>query len=171
MNQLIIRKHPILNRVRDQEAAARELLALYEEHGELRAELVLERARDPASALHEAFEWDDSEAAHRWRLDQARALIRSVRVAAEDKPREEREVFVHVSEKHGYHTMETVIRRPDFYALAFGEASQRLRSAEEAVERLRTAALETGEHSAERLLKIEAALEALRTARVAVETA
>jgi hypothetical protein len=33
-------------------------------------------ARDESTALHSAFEWNDDEAAHQYRLDQARRLIR-----------------------------------------------------------------------------------------------
>lgn len=36
----------------------------------------VEAARDPANPLHPQFEWDDVVAGHRYRLDQARALIR-----------------------------------------------------------------------------------------------
>lgn len=39
---------------------------------------VLDAAADPASPLHHHFEWDDTEAAHRFRLHQASTLIRSV---------------------------------------------------------------------------------------------
>lgn len=53
---------------------------IYERHGRLTGALVLESATDPAHPLHTYFEWDDTEAAHRFRLDQAGALIRSVRV-------------------------------------------------------------------------------------------
>ena len=37
-------------------------------------------ARDPASALHRCFTWDDGDAAAQWRLEEARKLIRSVTV-------------------------------------------------------------------------------------------
>jgi hypothetical protein len=36
--------------------------------GELRAEDVVEFARNPESALHNCFTWDDKEAASQWRL-------------------------------------------------------------------------------------------------------
>lgn len=48
--------------------------------GRLTPEVVLEAARDPDSPLHSSFEWDDSKAAAAHRTNQARALIRSVRV-------------------------------------------------------------------------------------------
>lgn len=57
------------------ESAVRELAS-----GKLTARDVLERARDPDSALHRYFEWDDSEAAEKFRLIQAHGLIKRARV-------------------------------------------------------------------------------------------
>lgn len=59
-------------------SAVDELLRLYNRDGKLTAEQVVSEATDPSSPLHGAFEWDDSMAAHRFRLDQARDLIRRV---------------------------------------------------------------------------------------------
>lgn len=54
-----------------------ELLDLYESKGRvLLAEDVLEFAKDPKTALHRHFTWDDDEAANLWRLQQARNIIR-----------------------------------------------------------------------------------------------
>jgi len=44
--------------------------------GVLRPEDVVEEARDPRSPLHDQFDWDNTEAARKWRLHQARNLIR-----------------------------------------------------------------------------------------------
>ena len=59
------------------------LQALYDEHGILTPELVLSAASDPAHVLHSRFEWDDTEAARRYRLAQASGLIRSVTIVIE----------------------------------------------------------------------------------------
>lgn len=56
-----------------------ELLAIREEHGKLTPHLVLEVATSPDHPLHNRFEWDDGAAAHKYRLNQARELIRVVR--------------------------------------------------------------------------------------------
>ena len=48
--------------------------------GALTPAAVVDAARDPTSPLHASFEWDNTEAAHQYRLDQARTLIRSVRI-------------------------------------------------------------------------------------------
>lgn len=52
--------------------------------GDLRPEAVVEAARTKRSPLHEFFEWDDSAAAHEYRLTQARHLIRSIEVITVD---------------------------------------------------------------------------------------
>lgn len=41
-------------------------------------------ARDEASPLHPAFEWDDAKAAHAHRLEQASYLIRSVVIVSDE---------------------------------------------------------------------------------------
>jgi hypothetical protein len=46
--------------------------------GELKPEAVVDAARSLTSPLHQQFEWDDSEAAKRYRLEQARQLIRVI---------------------------------------------------------------------------------------------
>jgi len=46
--------------------------------GKLTAQAVVDAARDESHPLHGYFEWDDSKAAHQYRLHQARALIRVV---------------------------------------------------------------------------------------------
>lgn len=43
--------------------------------GLLKPQDVVERAKDPNSALHDHFEWDDSQAAEKYRLQQARDMI------------------------------------------------------------------------------------------------
>ena len=60
----------------NQEDILSELAQLQEEHGTLRAEDVVEFAKNEAPALHGAFEWDDTEAARQHRLSQARKIIR-----------------------------------------------------------------------------------------------
>lgn len=56
------------------------LAKLEEDGGTLTPQAVVEAAKNPSHALHEYFEWDDSSAAHAWRVEQARVLIRSVKL-------------------------------------------------------------------------------------------
>ncbi len=52
--------------------------------GKLRPQAVVDAAKDEDSPLHNAFCWDDAEAARLYRLDQARRLIRSFKVVIEE---------------------------------------------------------------------------------------
>jgi len=95
-----------------------ELTRIVERHGGvLRPEDVVDEARDPRSPLHDQFDWDDSEAAHKWRLHQARNLIRvCVRyVETPDRERKPCRVFVslttdRVSNGGGYRALDDVLR-------------------------------------------------------------
>lgn len=53
---------------------------LEQENGNLDPSDVVTEARDPASPLHNFFEWDDDQAAQQWRIGQARLLIRRVKI-------------------------------------------------------------------------------------------
>lgn len=55
-------------------------LAKIESKGRLTPDAVIEDASDPKSPLHPYFDWDDTVAARKWRISQARDLISSVRV-------------------------------------------------------------------------------------------
>lgn len=55
--------------------------------GRLTPDAVVAAAADPSHILHESFTWDDEKAAHQHRLDQARALIKSVRVQIQTESR------------------------------------------------------------------------------------
>ncbi len=52
---------------------------------ELTPESVVDSARAKHSVLHPIFEWDDTEASRRFRLDQARLLLRSYTIVYETK--------------------------------------------------------------------------------------
>lgn len=73
----------------DPEKIGRALDRVATEHdGRLHPGDVVEAARDPKNALHPHFEWNDEAAAEAYRIDQARTLIRLVRISDEalDEP-------------------------------------------------------------------------------------
>lgn len=82
--------------------------------GVLKPENVIESARALTSPLHSKFTWDDTEAAHLYRLEEARRLIRvTVQVLSNGSNEEER---VWVSLQHdqnqeggGYRTLVSVL--------------------------------------------------------------
>lgn len=83
--------------------------------GILRARDVVQKAQDPDTALHSQFDWDDTRAAARWRLHQARRLIR---VLVEVVPAQQRQVQARIywslgpdrsANGGGYRTLRTVL--------------------------------------------------------------
>ncbi len=72
---------------------------------ELTAELVVKDARREKSPLHSVFEWDDDAAAHQYRLEQARLLLRHIVFVPEDKPdAEPMRYYVHLDNGRSYYT-------------------------------------------------------------------
>lgn len=57
------------------------LMAIRKQHGQLTPEIVVQEATPEEHPLHAHFEWDDTVAAAAWRREQARQMIRSVRVS------------------------------------------------------------------------------------------
>jgi hypothetical protein len=66
--------------IRKNDLLQRELTKLVRLDGSLRPEDILDAAKSAAHPLHSCFVWDDTEAAARYRLLQAKALVRYVRI-------------------------------------------------------------------------------------------
>ena len=55
---------------------------------------ILDKARDEQTELHKCFDWDDAEAAEKWRLQQARHIVCNLVIKEKsDTPRPEVRVF------------------------------------------------------------------------------
>ena len=93
----------------------KELEQIRQSHGGiLRPGDVVEYATDPETTLHGQFQWNDTEAAHQYRLWQARELIR---VVVNLLPHSDEPTRVYVSLSHdrrreggGYRTLDNVMR-------------------------------------------------------------
>lgn len=68
--------------------------------GLLRPHDVVKFARDPKTALHKKFTWDDSKAAEEYRLWEARSLIR-VAVIVEENTTESVRAYVSITDSRG----------------------------------------------------------------------
>jgi len=82
--------------------------------GILKAEAVVEYAKNPDTALHNHFEWDDTEAARQYRLVQARHVVRVVLKAFSVQPPIVTRIFVSLPEDRvlpggGYRAMVDVM--------------------------------------------------------------
>ena len=93
-----------------------ELAALERKHRKLTEQMVVDASRDPESALHPLFLWDnDEEAARLGRLEIARTLIVSVHITAEEA--EAFDLDVQVRKYHGlgdgYRSLDRVMNKED----------------------------------------------------------
>lgn len=96
--------------------AQKELLALAarKKGGKLQPSEIVEYARDEETALHECFEWNDSAAAVKHRIWQARMLIRAVVVIEPQTERHIKPLWSLASDRKGggYRTIEAIVKSP-----------------------------------------------------------
>jgi hypothetical protein len=64
----------------ERDQARSELLKISEKYGFITPEKVVEEATDEESPIHGYFKWDDAEAGNLFRINQARFLIRTVKL-------------------------------------------------------------------------------------------
>ena len=97
----------------DEVSLQKALQELYDREGRLTAELVVREAEDGSSPLHRYFEWDDSSAGRKFRLFQARALIRRITIKVERAPDRLIKVraYTHVPEVKSYLQTPTALER------------------------------------------------------------
>lgn len=101
--------------------------AMDDRDGRIDTAALVEFASDPSKEIHKCFTWDNDEAAHKYRLGEARKLIRSVRiVVAEDQPSRPLAVNVRVQDAQHYATPDRLKRNPDERAAAVRDAMNRL---------------------------------------------
>lgn len=98
-----------------------------QQKGRLTPPAVVEAARDTRNPLHKHFEWDDHLAADAYRLDQARTLIRSIRLVSEDDI-EAAPAFLSVADKGGtsYRTYAEVMDSADLQNTVLAAAERDL---------------------------------------------
>ncbi len=99
--------------------------------GPLTADRVLSDAMNARSPLHRYFEWDDQKAAHHYRLEQARRLIRSIEVVLEDAKGKQVPMRAYYSVRdsegqRGYEAMQFVFSSPDLADQVIEEAHAQL---------------------------------------------
>lgn len=120
------------------------LLEIRNERGELTPDAVVEVAKDPDSPLHKYFEWSDSGAAHKYRVYQARNLIKRVRVDVNITKTEVRPVPAYVESPskdggaQGYSYTPELKKDPD---AAWKAVQRELDYANRALERARNVAI------------------------------
>jgi len=83
--------------------------------GRIEPEAVVEAARNPKNSLHAHFEWDDKKAAAAHRIDQARGIIRIIRVESDDTESGTMRAFHSITDDRGtaYRPAKTVLGSPE----------------------------------------------------------
>lgn len=96
--------------------------------GKLKPKAVVDAARDTKSPLHRHFEWDDSAAAEAYRLDQARNLIRIVRVEDEAAEEGSHRAFLSINDASGvaYRPLDVVQRSTELQSALMAQADRDL---------------------------------------------
>jgi hypothetical protein len=97
--------------------------------GKLTPKAVVEAARNNKSPLHKHFEWDDAKAAESYRLEQARELIRIIRVEEESGP--VRAFFSIADRGTSYRALEEVRATPSLQEIVMKQALRDLKAFEE----------------------------------------
>ncbi len=103
---------------------------------QLNPKQVVEVARPSDAPLHAAFTWDDTGAAERWRLHEARHLIRSVRVLVVGSKTEPAFVHVRVEDAQYYQATRVAMRRKNEWQAALNGLASTLAAAQGAVDDL-----------------------------------
>ena len=102
----------------------------YENDGVLLVDAIVEAASEIGSPLHKHFTWDDTEAARRYRQEQARALVQKCRVTMENRPDVLMRAYVSVvsdrSKGGGYRAIEEVLDDDMLRAELVNEMRQRI---------------------------------------------
>jgi hypothetical protein len=126
--------------MKDSDAIVQELRRLAEAHnGLLTPETVVSSAAIKSSPLHGCFTWDNSEAAAKWRLHQARNLLRvCVQVLPNENAQEDCKCKVFVSltpdrekESGGYRLLTRVLSDAEQRAQLLADAMAELQTFEE----------------------------------------
>lgn len=112
----------------DAEAAGAELERI-EKHSRLTQKAVVDASRDETAVLHKCFEWDDQEAAERYRETQAGDIIRNlVAVKVNDVKTEPVRAFVHIGSERSYKSIGVVMKTPEYAEEMLDKARQELAS-------------------------------------------
>lgn len=129
----------------DAQKVADEIIAIGEEATPAQ---ILEKARDEATELHKCFTWDDTVAAERWRLQEARTIVRLLVIERKEDDPEPVRQFFKIGAEHdaGYKQTVLIVRDQDEYKALLRQAK---------------AELETFRHKYRALAELEGVFEAI----------
>lgn len=90
---------------------------------------ILDKARDEKTELHKCFDWDDAEAAEKWRMQQARHIVCNLVIKEKtDAPKPEVRVFFKTDDESGYKPTVLIMQDKDEYQKLLARALAELNS-------------------------------------------
>ena len=97
--------------------------------GGLTPQTLLDASRDESSPTHALFEWDDTKAAEKWRLEQASSLIRNIRIVRTDDTEERKALkdkgfVVTPGRQSAYVSLDTALHRENYRAYLIEQAKR-----------------------------------------------
>lgn len=102
-----------------------------EESGGLTAKRLLDASRPAGAPLHDEFEWDDTEAAEKYREHQAAHIIRCIVVRPEAVAQEPVRAFVNVTDnERSYRSLDVVLQKTNLREQLLGQALKDLKAFE-----------------------------------------
>ena len=150
----------------DPQQSGEELQRIRDKYGRVETEIVIDEARSEDSPIHEHFVWDEQEASHLYRKQQARNMINAVRVVSEEGNVSPVPVFVNVREEseNYYQNINVVVQTPDLWKQVLNEVTAKLMSYE-----TRLSALMSMEQDQSRVKSTQRLIKSLSQARKQVE--
>lgn len=90
---------------------------------------ILDKARDEQTELHKCFDWNDAEAAEKWRLQQARHIVCNLVIKEKSEtPRTEVRMFFKTDADSGYKPTVLIMQDKDEYRKLLDRALAELNS-------------------------------------------
>jgi tRNA A37 N6-isopentenylltransferase MiaA len=98
-------------------------------HGVIDPHTLVDESRPEDAPLHPVFEWRDEIAAEKWRVEQARRVVRSVEIITEERNSPTQIAYVNLQSQGGYVSAATVRSQPDLYQEALQAYRSRIEAA------------------------------------------
>ena len=126
-----LRPNPGFTPKNDTETLGLALQEIHNEYGRIKPETVVKVAAKKDHVLHKEFTWNNTEAGSKWRLHEARNIIKCVNIIHGDTDKKiETSAFVSIREDdktRAYHPVKTVLGNDQMRAIYMNQARRELR--------------------------------------------
>lgn len=114
----------------DAQKVYEEIREICDDIGSASPQDILEKARDESTELHKCFTWDDSIAAEKYRLWEARSIVTKLVYQEKEVPKDRPEVRVYqkTDDESGYKPVEIILQKQDEYTQLLARAYAELRA-------------------------------------------